>query len=871
MTQIFERLVDTTKIERFNPNTDIVITPNKRLASALMKSWSFTKSKANVAWEELNVKALEDWLNEIFELVQLSYENLTDKNLVSKQQELFLWKKIIKTSKINCHATNAKIFSDTLSELYAHNANISDIPYYRESTRIFAKLSKRYFHELESNNLLSTKSRDDSILDFFKEDRFHTKYENIICFGFDNISVLHLDIFKNASENFFQLNPGCKNAETLVAPCDNDKHELYAATQWAADALATESHKRVAIIVPNLASNLDQVYRFINDALADNSLKLPVNISAGKKLSNTSIGFSLINLLHSFHEDHTYQHWISLLYDPFTIFSKVPNETLHRIENMIRNNNEYFFNISKFINLVCNETNWDCSNTDKVLIEKILGISKFTFPKKTNFKTWAELFKEIVLSFGWEHSTLISELEQQQIEGVLSTLLAYERMDSLKIEVHFQDALDTLRNHFTNVIFHPKTTQSPLEILGYLEGRNLEFDAIWICSLSSDQYPLRIINHPVLPLDFRKKFSMRRSDPHREIEFFQTEITSYQKNCSTLILSYPKKIDGAELSPCPILAKLLKYEDKIAKIKAFDYPKSIRKKSLVRSIKEKCPKFDNAIENGKISIQTIEDQASCPFNAFAIHRLYALPQNEPALGLAPQQRGSLIHDILLEFWSDIKTSKNLANLNDFDLTHHLEASIDKSLANNAGHLKCLRGSTFKRLEASRLKTLIFPLLKLEKERKPFNILSLEHQEEFNFQDISLRCRIDRIDEAEGKFFIIDYKTGISSKNEWQKNPIRSFQLPIYCLGLKKNIVGFCNAQIRANEHKYIGLTTDENFPGNSIPKETWQKLKISWENQINNLIERFLAGDVSLPSDSKYLSKYQEYLIPLSRYYEENI
>ena len=107
MTQIFERLVDTTKIERFNPNTDIVITPNKRLASALMKSWSFTKSQANVAWEELNVKALEDWLNEIFELVQLSYENLTDKNLVSKQQELFLWKKIIKTSKINCHSTNA--------------------------------------------------------------------------------------------------------------------------------------------------------------------------------------------------------------------------------------------------------------------------------------------------------------------------------------------------------------------------------------------------------------------------------------------------------------------------------------------------------------------------------------------------------------------------------------------------------------------------------------------------------------------------------------------------------------------------------------------------------------------------------------------
>ena len=128
----------------------------------------------------------------------------------------------------------------------------------------------------------------------------------------------------------------------MVAPCDNDKHELYAATQWAADALATESHKRVAIIVPNLASNHDQVYRYINDALADNSLKLPVNISAGKKLSNTSIGFSLVNLLHSFHEDHTYQHWISLLYDPFTIFSKVPNETLHRIENMIRNNNEYY-------------------------------------------------------------------------------------------------------------------------------------------------------------------------------------------------------------------------------------------------------------------------------------------------------------------------------------------------------------------------------------------------------------------------------------------------------------------------------------------------------------------------------------------------
>ena len=216
-------------------------------------------------------------------------------------------------------------------------------------------------------------------------------------------------------------------------------------------------------------------------------------------------------------------------------------------------------------------------------------------------------------------------------------------------------------------------------------------------------------------LGFRKKFSMRRSDPHREIEFFSNRNNKLPKKLLDPNIELPKKIDGAELSPCPILAKLLKYEDKIAKIKAFDYPKSIKKKSLVRSIKEKCPKFDNAIENGKNINSNDRGSGIMPFNAFAIHRLYALPQNEPTqLGLAPQQRGSIIHDILLEFWSDIKTSSNLANLNDFDLTHHLEASIDKSLANNAGHLKCLRGSTFKRLEASRLKTLIFPLLKLEK-------------------------------------------------------------------------------------------------------------------------------------------------------------
>ena len=184
-------------------------------------------------------------------------------------------------------------------------------------------------------------------------------------------------------------------------------------------------------------------------------------------------------------------------------------------------------------------------------------------------------------------------------------------------------------------------------------------------------------------------------------------------------------------------------------------------------------------------------------------------------------------------------------------------------------MKCLRGPSFRDLEFKRLKGLIIPWLDLEKDRSAFSVKSLEYKKEVFFNDTPLKLRVDRIDEIDGNFFIIDYKSGISSKNDWQRTPLTSIQLPLYSLALNEEIIGFANAQVRSNQHKFVGLSKDKRFPGDVISEKSWSVLRESWhtvfcqegfcqlESKLPNCLER------QLELDNLFLLIFQLAFVPI--------
>ena len=56
-------------------------------------------------------------------------------------------------------------------------------------------------------------------------------------------------------------------------------------------------------------------------------------------------------------------------------------------------------------------------------------------------------------------------------------------------------------------------------------------------------------------------------------------------------------------------------------------------------------------------VDIVESQSTCPFQAFARHRLHARGGEMAGAGLSVQERGIVLHRTLAAFWQDVLDSR----------------------------------------------------------------------------------------------------------------------------------------------------------------------------------------------------------------------
>src|SRR5204863_5744277 len=113
--------------------------------------------------------------------------------------------------------------------------------------------------------------------------------------------------------------------------------------------------------------------------------------------------------------------------------------------------------------------------------------------------------------------------------------------------------------------------------------------------------------------------------------------------------------------------------------------------------------------------RVLADQAMCPFRAFARWRLGADQMEEPAPGLDARDRGKLLHALMREIWTRVRSHSNL----DKDLTTVIAQSAAIAVKEMG-----LEGR-FAELERERLARLAREWLQVEAQRAPFELQSLE--------------------------------------------------------------------------------------------------------------------------------------------------
>jgi RecB family exonuclease len=240
-----------------------------------------------------------------------------------------------------------------------------------------------------------------------------------------------------------------------------------------------------------------------------------------------------------------------------------------------------------------------------------------------------------------------------------------------------------------------------------------------------------------------------------------------------------------------------------------------------------------------------QDQAMCPFRAFAMHRLRIRPLEEPGIGLDARQHGTVLHHALELFWEATQTHAALMMLTDDALKAALDNAIKAALdeAEVTG--------TVKQLEQIRLARLLGEWIEqCEKPRTPFEVVALEEKREIEHGGIAMQVMLDRIDKVDGALLVIDYKTGRqNSIASWSEPRMENSQLPLYVL-TDEAIEGVAFAQVVRNSCLFKGVGNDETL----LPKirtqaeeiDDWQGWRSHWRAALDAVAAEVREGLASV-------------------------
>jgi probable DNA repair protein len=364
---------------------------------------------------------------------------------------------------------------------------------------------------------------------------------------------------------------------------------------------------------------------------------------------------------------------------------------------------------------------------------------------------------------------------------------------------------------------------------------------------------------------------MKRSDAEREQLFAEQVVARLFSAAPDVVLSWPVQDKGAEQRPSSFIMEI-----------ADGQPVLAESCDPARVIWQGRPPLEEISDNQGPPLSTrkpftggtgiIKDQALCPFRAFAHHRLRAERLDVPDIGIDNLSRGTLAHTALELFWSKVVDQATLLSLEEATLSGFLHEAVDGAL----GRLERERRHDIpvrqRQIERQRLIFLVRQWLEFERRRGRFRVVASEQSHQVKIGKLTIRTRIDRIDELDdGTCAIIDYKTGRVEPLQWLDDRLTEPQLPAYCLDLPGEQVGavmFAVVRSKEKESGYRGLARKvESFPGSRsraletrLAEKGWgsfEEVLAHWKDILPALGDAFARGDASVdPVDPKIACQY---------------
>ncbi len=659
------------------------------------------------------------------------------------------------------------------------------------------------------------------------------------------------------------VDDGVPEAAVTVVEAGSLDTELAVAAQWARDQVAAGIGS-VGIIVPNLQMRRDEVRRTFEDVLVPGSRRtqadatpLPAIIAAPAPLSSYPLIDAALLVLRLMTGNAASTHVGRILRSPFIRGAR--NERAMRALADLRLREEQregwdWLKLERWAGMT------DCGQL--LLAARDVNAIARALPANAFPSEWAERFHAILHGVGWANDRPLNSVELQTLQKFQETLAEFGALDAVMGRMGLQRALGRLGDVLGDTPFEPETVNAAITVIDAATSAGMRFDALWVLGLDADRWPAPVSPDPLIPLELQRSAGIAEATASGVLQQSLQQLARWQRSADRLVLSWASRDGDIELSRSPLLARVT--GDDVLSAPSVQTPALrellFNERPAPEVIQDdRAPPLPQQATRG--GARTIELQSRCPFRAQAELRLRAAQMPRVSVGIAPVDRGAILHGVLADLWGGWRTQQRLLAIDD--------ATLEQRVRETAHHhvLRALATDTPSRtrlamLEIESVVRQIVRLLQQEKLRPGFSVHLAETAEQYAIGGLSITLRPDRIDLLEGGGeLLIDYKLGASHRQRdwfdaWPGRPRRP-QLPLYGLARGDDLRGLAYVVLAPGAVEYRGWSDGTAIAAGVVPYPTglridlgdpgdWGALLHHWKFTLTRLAERYVAGDAAV-------------------------
>lgn len=913
----------------------LVLTANSRQRRFLLKHFSQQGNQGLTSISSERLLSFQQWLNDAWQQLQNKTYAPAARLLINSQQSLVLWQEIIESAEesaeLICPDLLAKQASSAwqlLSEWEIHHDTLAD--YNHKESDILKQWGLKFDQSCEQLSLIGNAEQCQIITQAFSEHILETK-NTLIMVGFDDLSPLREKLSHSVAEKvlFVQLKHLDSNT-VYQLPCDDADDEIRRCAEFVRQQLSRaqdeeQAMPRIGIIDPKLGQRRDKIERIFSEVLEPQCLysktaryTLPFNFSAGFPLANCPLIEAALALLSVNLNQLDVESLCQLIHSPFWHQNaELDNDYIYaerqQLEYQLRALQQERIRPAQLRQ--CAEkvakklAEHPAKEIDYVSIsERLQNVfyGQERRPDRNSAKQWSQIFYQQLEELNWPGSRRLDSNEYQQLMQFQSLLEELLSLDHLGRLYTASELLSQLQQLASSHHFQAKTPDSPVQILGILEGSGQAFDVCWIMGMEQKQWPPSPQANPLLPIELQRQHNMPHASVERELYFARQLIEAYRLSAEQVIFSYPSREGEEHLQCSPLIEQLenlvLSNADELLSNTPAENTlehyglSSFERRTFKWVDNRQGPKLSSS-EKKLGGSGVLKQQALCPFNAFAQYRLGAKPWPEIQIGISPIERGNILHLALETFWQQLQSQEALLNLSEEELNETIEKHIEEAIDQGLLYRRDL-GPRYRALEAERIKPIFMAFIEQDKQRPPFQIAGLESSRELKLGPLQLHLRLDRIDkllasehasaDSDGEnsqYLVIDYKTGQCDVKSWLGDRPEEPQLPLYSLS-DSAISAISFAQLNAKAVKYIGISQEQS-PASGIQSSlddtlqkkirntdarlassediSWSQLREQWHSDLLKLAIAYSDGEATLDFKDSLAKRYSEDLEGLQR------